>query len=70
MITHVCRTEMIEYGKYYSVVSAELVGSRERIWALVIRFYDLGFMRDNITLMMNPYNDFLQDVITSSREEQ
>ena len=61
---------MIEYGKYYSVVSAELVGSRERIWALVIRFYDLGFMRDNITLMMNPYNDFLQDVITSSREEQ
>lgn len=59
---------MIEYGKYYSVVSAELIGSRERVWGLVIRFYDLGFMRDNITLMMNPYHDFLQDVISSSRE--
>lgn len=27
-ITHVSRTEMIEYGRYYSVVTAELVGSK------------------------------------------
>ena len=46
---------MIEYGKYFSVVSAELVGSSSRIWALVIRFYDLAYLQYSICVIMNPY---------------
>jgi len=61
---------MVEYGKYYTVVSAELVGSRERVWALVIRWYDLAFINEKITIMMNPYHDFLQGIIKSSSEQQ
>jgi hypothetical protein len=61
---------MIEYGKYFSVVSAELVGSEERIWALLIRFYDLAYLKDSVTVMMNPYNDFLKHVIKGPHEDQ
>lgn len=56
MVVHASKTEMIEYGKYYSVVSAELVGSRERVWALVIRYYDMAFVGQKLTVMMNPYH--------------
>ena len=61
------RTEMIEYGKYFSVVSAELVGSAERIWALVVKFYDLAYMKESVSVLMNPYNDFLQHVVRAGR---
>lgn len=54
-IVHGYKTEMVEYGKYFSSVSAELVGSKNRIWALIIRFYDLAFLRYNMVIMMNPY---------------
>jgi hypothetical protein len=53
---------MIPYGKYFSVVTAELVGSNERIWALVIKLYDLAYMNYKVTVLMNPYHDFLESV--------
>jgi hypothetical protein len=61
---------MIEYVKYYTAVSAELVGSTERVWALIIRFYDLAFLTEKITIMMNPYHDFLQGIIKCSSEQK
>ena len=69
-IVHCSRTETIEYGKYMSLVSAELVGSRERIWALVIRFYDLAHVTSKVTVMMNPYHDFMAPVIEARQEEK
>lgn len=67
-IVHTSRTEMIEYGKYYSVVTAELIGSRERVWALVIKFYDLAFLNYKITVLINPYHGFLEGIINSTRD--
>ena len=61
---------MIEYGKYYSVVSAQLVGSKDRVWALVLRFYDMAFINYKVTLLMNPYQNFLKGVIDASKAEQ
>lgn len=61
---------MIEYGKYFSVVTAELIGSRERVWALVIKFYDLAFLNYKVTVLMNPYHQFLEGIINSPREDQ
>ena len=50
---------MTEYGKYFSVVTAELIGSKERVWALVIRLYDMAFLKYKVTVLMNPYQGFL-----------
>ena len=61
---------MVPYGKYHSVVTAELVGSLERVWALVIRFYDLAFVSYKVTVMMNPYHGFLQNAIKGNKQEQ
>lgn len=44
MKVHASRSEMIEYGKYYSVVSVEVIGSKDRIWAMIVRFYDIAFV--------------------------
>lgn len=70
VLVHACRTEMVEYGKYYSVVSVELVGSRERVWAVVVRWYDLAYCSQKVTVMMNPYHDFLQGAIRATQEEK
>jgi hypothetical protein len=51
-------------------VSAELVGSKERIWGMVIRFYDLAFVAEKITVLINPYFEFLLCVITSSQSDK
>jgi hypothetical protein len=59
---------MIEYGKYYSVVSAEVVGSKERAWAMIIRFYDLAYVNTKITVLTNPYHEFLQCLVTANSE--
>lgn len=64
------KTEMMEYGKYFSVVSAELVGSGQRVWALVIRFYDLAYMRYATTVLMNPHEGFLLQAVSGSEEER
>lgn len=61
---------MIEYGKYFSVVTAELVGSKERVWALVIKYYDMAHLNYKVTVMMNPYHDFLEHIINGTKEEQ
>ena len=50
---------MVEYGKYFSVVTAELIGSNDRVWALVIRMYDMAFLNYKVAVMMNPYQGFL-----------
>lgn len=49
------KTESIEYGKYFSMVTAELVGSGQRVWALVIKYYDLSYLRYKFCVLMNPY---------------
>ena len=64
------RTEMIEYGKYFSVVNTELVGSGQRVWALVVRFYDLAYMRYSTCVMINPYEGFLQNIVEDREEER
>ncbi len=69
-ISHASKTETINYGKYYSVVSAELVGSRERVWALVIRFFDMAYLGYKVTVLMNPYSSFLENAIKGSKEEK
>lgn len=63
---HASRSEMIEYGKYYSVVSVEVVGSKDKIWAMIVRFYDIAYVSQKITVMMNPYHEFLQCLINAS----
>ena len=61
---------MIEYGRYFSVVSAEVIGSRERVWAMVIRYYDQAYVSERVTVLMNPYYEFLQCLISASQEEK
>lgn len=51
-------------------MTAELVGSKERIWALVIKLYDMAHLNYKMTVMMNPYHDFLENTINGSKEEQ
>lgn len=70
VVVHCARVEMIEYGRYYSVVSAELVGSQDRIWALVIRFYDMAALAYRVTVLMNPYDGFLKNLVGAKHQEQ
>lgn len=51
-------------------MSAELIGSKERIWGLIIRFYDLAFVGEKITVLLNPYFEFLQCAVNSSQMEK
>lgn len=51
-------------------MSAELIGSKERIWGMIIRFYDLAFVGEKITVLLNPYFEFLQCVVSSSQVEK
>lgn len=41
IICHFYLTEMIEIGKYFTVVSAELIGTKTQIFGLVIRYHFL-----------------------------
>ena len=44
ILTLASRTELVPYGKYMTPVSAEIIGSQSRVWALIIRFYDLAYV--------------------------
>lgn len=46
------------------------MGSKDRVWGMVIRFYDLAFVGERITVLLNPYFEFLQCVIVASQEEK
>ncbi len=51
-------------------MSAELIGSKERIWGMIIRFYDLAFVGEKITVLINPYSEFLQMAVSASQTEK
>jgi hypothetical protein len=64
-IVHANKSEMIEYGRYFSVVSVELIGSKERVWALVFKFYDLAHLCYRTWVLMNPYEGFLKGIAST-----
>jgi hypothetical protein len=70
IITYAARTEMVEYGRYFTPVSAELIGSKDTIWALIIRYYDLAYNDEKITVLMNPYNQLLKDFFKLPKGEK
>lgn len=61
---------MIEIGKYFTVVSAELIGTKTQIFGLVIRYHFLPANREVITFLINPYYGFLSNFIGLPKEEK
>lgn len=37
---------------------------------MIIRYYDMAFVNEKLTVLMNPYHDFLQGIIGSSQSER
>jgi hypothetical protein len=61
---------MIEIGKYFTVVSAELIGTKTQVFGLVIRYGFLPTNKEVITFLINPYYRFLSNFITLSKEDK
>ena len=59
---------MIEIGKYFTVVSAELIGTKNQIFGLVVRYNFLPANKEIITFLINPYYGFLANFITLPKD--
>jgi hypothetical protein len=59
---------MIEIGKYFTVVSAELIGTKNQIFGLVVRYNFLPANKEIITFLINLYYGFLANFITLPKD--
>lgn len=62
-------SEISSYGKYYSIVSAEIVASRSRVFGLVIRHYDLSNCKNIVTFIYNPIHDLLLPILDMNMKD-
>lgn len=58
---------MIEIGKYWTVCSAEIIGSKKTVYGIVIRYAFLPMNKDYVTFLRNPYCGFLSGLISMSK---
>ena len=55
VISYAKKVEMERAGKYVVPVSAEIVGSTQRIWGIVIKFFQQAMVQEEVTFIFNPY---------------
>ncbi len=70
VVTHYYLTQMIEIGKYFTVVSAELIGTRTQVFGLIIRYGFLPLNKEIVTFLINPYCGFLANFITLPKDDK
>jgi hypothetical protein len=58
---------MIEIGKYWTVCSAEIIGSKRMVYGVVIRYAFLPMNKDYVTFLRNPYCGFLRELILMTK---
>jgi hypothetical protein len=46
VITYAKKIEMTKFGKYFTPVIAEIVGSKTRVWGLCIRVYEISAVKE------------------------
>lgn len=61
---------MISIGRYKTPVTAMIIGAKNRVWGIVIKYYEINSSKESVTFIFNPCYELLIFVLTMNEEQR